>query len=180
MQQKCFSIFFSACLPDACSLHLCLPCLRGFGSRAAWSVHAFHCHGYVKMSRSVAEGVQCGHCLKVFALHSRLVNHLEYSVDCRCALEDQGRFAQKQPSCNSRHEKGQVDLACKPALQASGPLPRPKMVVRQLPFFCEEQLYECLLDIYDEAIAEDLDVSCASTLLRDSMSNIPIHPADAL
>ena len=169
-----------ACLPDACSLHLCLPCLHGFGSRAAWSVHAFRCHGYVKMSRSVAEGVQCGNCLKVFALHSRLVNHLEYSVDCRRALEAQGRFVQKQPSCNSRHEKGQVDLACKPALQAFGPLPRPKIVVRQLPFFCEEQLYERLFDIYEEAIAEDLDCSCASTLLRDSISSIPIHPADAL
>ena len=87
---------------------------------------------------------------------------------------------QKQPSCNSRHETGQVDLACNPALQAFGPLPRPKMVVRQLPFFCEEQLYECLFDICEEAMAEDLDCSCASKLLRDSLSNIPIHPADAM
>ena len=78
-----------SCLPEACSLHSCLPCWRGFGSRAAWSVRVFRCHGYVKMNLSVAEGVQCGHCLKVFALHSRLVNPLEYSVDCRCALQNQ-------------------------------------------------------------------------------------------
>ena len=44
------------CLPEGSSLNLCLPCLRGFGSRAAWCVHAFRCHGYVEMSRSVAEG----------------------------------------------------------------------------------------------------------------------------
>ena len=145
------------CLRETCNLHLCIPCLCFFGSRAAWSVHVLRFHGYVKKSRSVAEGVQCGNCLKVFALHSHLVNHLQYSVDCRCALEDQGRFAQKQPSCNSRQEKGHVDLACKPARQAFRPLPRSRIVVRQLPFFCEEQLYEHIFDIYEKAMAEDLD-----------------------
>ena len=64
----------------------CIPCRRGFVSRAAWACHASKLHGY-RLASSVMAGTHgstlCQACGKCFAKAARLRRHLLHSSDCR-------------------------------------------------------------------------------------------------
>ena len=64
----------------------CIPCQRGFVSRAAWACHASKKHGY-RLASSVMAGSDgntlCRACGKCFSKAARLRRHLLHSSECR-------------------------------------------------------------------------------------------------
>ena len=110
--------------PDL-GVHACMRCQKRFKTKSAWAVHAFRAHNRVTSSRRVAHGLQCLICNKVYALHSRLVNHLRYSTACADAMRQRGLTTQVQPSIGSKVEQRNRLRILAPVLQAEGPsLPR--------------------------------------------------------
>ena len=102
-------------------VHACLRCRKRFSGRAAWSVHAFRAHGRVTKARTFATGFTCVICNKVYALHSRLVNHLRYSTACAEAMHQRGLVAVAQLSIGSRKEQKARLKVLAPVLKSAGP-----------------------------------------------------------
>ena len=104
-------------------MNACMRCQKCFKSDQAWSVHAFKIHGRPTPARRFAEGTTCTSCLRSFAFHSRLVNHLKHSKSCREDLKRKGLSTPLQPSVGSSAEtKCQVKKRDIPVLRSFGPL----------------------------------------------------------
>ena len=71
---------------EACYTEACIPCRKGFASRAAWACHASKLHGY-RIAASVLAGSQggkvCLSCGTCFSKTARLRRHLLHSAECR-------------------------------------------------------------------------------------------------
>ncbi len=103
-------------------MNACMRCQRCFKSDQAWSVHAFKLHGRPTPARRFAEGTTCTSCLRSFAYHSRLVNHLKHSKTCREDLRRKGLSIPLQPSVGSAAEtKQKVKRRDIPVLRSFGP-----------------------------------------------------------
>ena len=103
-------------------MNACMRCQRCFKSDQAWSVHAFKIHGRPTPARRFAAGNTCTSCLRCFAYHSRLVNHLKHSKTCREDLKSKGLSNPLQPSVGSSAEtKQKVTRRDIPVLRSAGP-----------------------------------------------------------
>ena len=107
--------------------HYCVRCSRMFCSKSAWSVHAFRCHQRTTPARAVASDLQCGECLRTYATHVSVINHLRHSSRCRKALWQRGLLADLEPSINSRSELKQRPVLRDPFLLGEGPILPPNM-----------------------------------------------------
>ena len=106
--------------PQTDSTEICAVCGVVFKDLAAWSHHAFKCHGRTNPVRSLASGSQCPVCLKQFKANKGLCNHLSYSTSCRHALINSGVVCRPEPGTGSRKfDDGSARLM--PATQAQGP-----------------------------------------------------------
>ena len=105
------------------TLEACGLCGKVFKDKRAWAVHAFRCHGRVRDSRRIVSGESCPACLRVYASHIRLCNHLHHSAACAQQLRLAGFRSAVQPGLNSRKDN-QSRPAFGPVLQAQGPQPR--------------------------------------------------------
>ena len=104
-------------------LEACGICGKAFKDKRAWAVHAFKCHGRVRDSRRIVSGESCPACLRVYASHIRLCNHLHHSTICAQQLRLAGFQTAVQPGVNSR-KANRGRPAFGPVLQAQGPQPR--------------------------------------------------------
>ena len=91
-----------ASLPDVPESHrlpveVCAPCGKCFGSKQAWSVHAFKVHGRVRPERSMVDGLSCPICLRTFASNIRLCRHVQHSLSCKTSLIAGGYSVAKGP-----------------------------------------------------------------------------------
>ena len=100
------------CDYDGPRLEACGLCERFFKSKQAVSVHAFRCLGRVREARRIVDGLHCPSCLKLYASHERLCNHLHHSRACHHKLKSAGFSIQ--------FKRQQAVFA--PCLPASGPL----------------------------------------------------------
>ena len=103
------------------SPHYCISCQQQFSSKANWSVHAFRKHHRLSRARSVAEGTQCGQCLRTYDNHFLLIRHLTYSQSCRDQLLLRGVFVSPTPSINSKEMNQNRKYLKVPYLQGQGP-----------------------------------------------------------
>ena len=103
-------------------VEVCGPCGKVFNDKRSWSVHAFKCHGRVRASRQLVTGVSCPSCLRMYASHVRLCNHLHHSTQCARQLRRAGFEAPVQPWQNSRSAR-QATSGFGPVLELQGPLP---------------------------------------------------------
>ena len=60
----------------------CLACHRIFGTKAAWSVHAFRVHGVRNKVRRLIAGSRCDACCREYHNPTSLQNHLNHSLAC--------------------------------------------------------------------------------------------------
>ena len=65
------------------TVHVCLPCQKGFSSMRAWFCHASQKHGYISMQGEAAKGQICPCCSKQYRSALSLKHHLSYSSSCR-------------------------------------------------------------------------------------------------
>ena len=105
------------------SVEVCGPCGRTFKDKRAWAVHAFKCHGRVREARKLVSGFSCPSCLKLYASHIRLCNHLHHSTRCFQQLRLAGFQVQTQPGQNSR-KANRLAPPFGPVLDLQGPLPQ--------------------------------------------------------
>ena len=162
-------------------IHVCLRCQRRFKSKSAWSVHAFRVHQRVTKAREVAQGVKCLACHKVYALHSRLVNHLRYSSACAETIKQQGLTVELQPSVGSRCEQKDALKVLAPVLRADGPdLP---VVGRLRPGLWIDykdrgsvELCERIFDVIEELAAHPSDTEDAVNSLWQVFQHSVVHP----
>ena len=98
----------------------CLLCHRVFVSRAAWSVHAFKCHGRINDKRQLVHGSRCEVCMKEFTSEARLQRHLNYKTSCAVQLRRDGIFFEPPPGINSSSQRTTVDFPM-PVLRTQGP-----------------------------------------------------------
>ena len=133
--------------------YACLRCQKCFRSAQAWSVHAFVVHGRCTPSRRYAEGTQCMICLKEYAFHSRLVNHLRTSKKCHLELQKRGLVAAVEPSIGSAHEaKLQRVRRCVPVLKVYGPMEPTNDEPDEHDHWngAEDQFFESIIDAFED------------------------------
>ena len=154
--------------------HACLRCQKVFKSDQAWAVHAFVIHGRCTPSRRYAEGTQCAICMKEYAFHSRLVNHLRHSKKCVREMQRRGITAATEPSIGSRQEaKVQAINRSIPVLRVHGPLedmtadPPPEDHWTR----AEEQFIESILDVIEKVRQERCGALEMTTLLWPVLQN---------
>ena len=163
--------------PDL-GLHVCLRCQKKFKSKAAWAVHAFRAHQRVTPVRRLAHGATCLICRKVYALHSRLVNHLRYSAPCAEALRQRGLTTETQPSVGSRQEQRAQYKVLAPVLQADGPdLPAPVQRGQEdLLDTGKEDLGEQMLDVIAEYIRQPCNLDELVNQMWQVFQQSVVHP----
>ena len=161
-------------------IHACLRCQKRFKSKAAWSVHAFRAHQRVASTRRLAHGVTCLVCHRVYALHSRLVNHLKYSTACAEELRRRGLTVDAQPSIGSKVEQKARFKVLAPVLRADGPdlpgygQPAPEDLLDP----GKEQLCERILDVVEECTRSTYPIwDLVSQMWRAFQTSV-IHPDD--
>ena len=98
----------------------CLKCHRVFGSRAAWAVHAFKCHGRTNDKRALIHTTRCEVCMKEFRSRDRLQRHLNYKLECAVQLRQAGLIFPIGPGINSG-EGASKDVFPTPVLASAGP-----------------------------------------------------------
>ena len=161
-------------------VHACLRCQKRFKSKAAWSVHAFRAHQRVAATRRLAHGLTCLVCHRVYALHSRLVNHLRYSTACAEELRRRGLTVDAQPSIGSKTEQKARFKALAPVLRADGPdlpglgQPVPEDLLDQ----GKEQLCERMLDVIEECAHRPGQVDVMILQMWRAFQTSVIHPDD--
>ena len=106
--------------------HYCLSCRRCFSTASACSVHAFKAHDRITKARNFVTGTCCEICLKVFACHTDLVNHVNRGQHCMDGYIQKGQRVSREPGVNSRlANQSRADLQ-EPYMQGEGPLPLPE------------------------------------------------------
>ena len=106
-----------------CKQHYCLGCRRRFATASACSVHAFKVHDRITKARNFVSGTCCEICLKVFACHTDLVNHVNRGQLCMDGYIQKGQKVAREPGVNSRlANQSRSDLQ-EPFMQGEGPLP---------------------------------------------------------
>ena len=149
---------------------VCALCNVVFGDFRAWSVHAFKCHGRIDEVRSLAEGLQCQHCLRHFATNVRLCRHLRHSAVCRRTLLGNGRRTTPAPGIGSRKAPKEY-LFCAPALQAAGPqLPHEGGWIEDELDRPAAEVLDCLAHIDFDGIGQDFDPDIVWTRIRQAFS----------
>ena len=161
-------------------IHVCLRCQKRFKSKAAWSVHAFRAHQRVASTRRLAHGVTCLVCHRVYALHSRLVNHLKYSTACAEELRRRGLTVEAQPSIGSKVEQKARFKVLAPVLRADGPdlpghgQPAPEDLLDS----GKEQLCEQILDVVEECTRSTYPIWDLVRQMWHAFQTSVIHPDD--
>ena len=158
--------------PNVAVREVCALCNVVFGDFRAWSVHAFKCHGRTEEVRSLAEGLQCQHCLKHFATNVRLCRHLRHSTACRRTLLGQGRRITPVPGIGSS-KAPKEHLFCAPTLQAEGPqlTIKGEWIDDELDRPAAEVL-DCLAHIDFDGIGQDFDPDVVWARVRQAFSCI--------
>ena len=167
-------------LVEHVAMNGCLRCRKCFKSDQAWSVHAFRVHGRRTAARRHASGNTCVACLKSFSLHSRLINHLRYSVRCRNELARQGIVATPEPSIGSREEvKQHVRRREIPALRALGPLQLPNLEEAPREFTLDELAFaEDVLDFIEYANDFSPTVDYGVQVIWETFQRSIVRPRD--
>ena len=167
-------------LVEHVAMHGCLRCRKCFRSDQAWSVHAFRSHGRRTAARRFASGNTCVACLKNFSLHSRLINHLRYSVKCRNELARQGITAAPEPSIGSREEvKQHVRRRDIPALRSLGPLQQPLTEAAPREFDLNELAFaEDVLDFIEYANDFSPTVDYGVQVIWETFQRSIVRPRD--
>lgn len=164
--------------------HACLACRKRFKTKAAWSVHAFICHGRIAPQRRYANGVLCVICNRVFRYHSALVNHLRYATRCLHELQRPQVHAPLEPSVGSREERRVRENVLAPTLQAYGPLipalPPGHLRFDQALTPHEEVTVGLLIVLYEEFLQERWDVETFKQRVWGALQQSTVHPADLL
>ena len=164
--------------------HACLACRKRFKTKAAWSVHAFICHGRIAPQRRYANGVLCVICNRVFRYHSALVNHLRYATRCLHELQRRQLHAPLEPSVGSREERRVRENVLAPTLQAYGPLipalPPGHLRFDQAITPHEEVTVGLLIVLYEEFLQERWDVETFKQRVWGALQQSTVHPADLL
>ena len=133
----------------------CGVCRKTFAPFQAWSVHAFKVHGRVRPERLLTTGSACPKCLKTFACHTRLCNHLRHSVACREALIAAGFVADKQPGIGSTKANTGCDSLGVASI-AQGPQPDWPVRPTALRPHVNQQLLDTLRGVFRDGVAPDM------------------------
>ena len=156
----------------------CMRCQKCFSSAQAWSVHAFVTHGRCTPSRKYASGTQCAVCLKEYAFHSRLVNHLRHATKCHQELQRRGLTTELEPSIGSvKESKLQRVRSSLPVLQVFGPLEAPVTDQAAVADWttAEEEFFVSIIDVLELVNTTRCDVqgfvngiwqACQRTILK--------------
>ena len=164
--------------------HACLACKQRFKTKAAWSVHAFICHGRIAPQRRFATGVHCIMCNKVFRYHSALVNHLRYATRCLHELQRRQLRAPTEPSIGSRTERLVREAALAPNLEAYGPevpeLPQGAIEVGRDLAPHEETYVEALVDVFEEFLITRWTATELVDKVWEAMQRSTVYPHDLL
>ena len=159
----------------------CLRCKKCFKSEQAWSVHAFTVHGRCTPARRYADGTQCAICLKEYAYHSRLVNHLRHSTRCVRELQRRGLVTAPEPSVGSAYESSiQATKRCIPVLRAHGPREAiPTEPDHEDHWNCaEEHFIESVLDVLERVQDEETTASAVVSMIWHALQDSILRPGD--
>ena len=117
----------------AANTHYCLCCAMTFAKRSHLAVHAFKKHNRANRARAFVTGTQCEHCLKVFDVHSFLLNHVKRAEACYSFYATRGTRVPREPGVNSRKENAHFSSFRNPFFQAEGPRCPPHELMMYVP-----------------------------------------------
>ncbi|CAE7254963.1 Pol [Symbiodinium sp. CCMP2456] len=163
----------------------CRPCAKGFGSRAALSVHFFAAHGRIARYRKHVRGTKCAACAVEFWTTGRLEDHLRASGACVDQLEDQtAGEIEIQPGYGSRQRRQNEAANFTPAAAPSGgtlqsartrTIQHPGEAMRRNEW--EEALYKGLSDLLIGEHCPGHEVELRSKI-REGVNCHPLYPEE--
>ena len=155
----------------------CLKCKKCFKTEQAWSVHAFTIHGQCTPSRRYADGTQCAICMKEYAYHSRLVNHLRHVRE----LQRRGLVTTPEPSVGSAYESSiQATKRSIPVLRVHGPREEVRAHPDQEDHWnrAEENFIASVLDVLERVQAEQPTAPALVSMIWHALQDSILRPSD--